>query len=172
MDHFGVGFEMRVEGKCPLTMPKHLKDKVIGEKQIDLTKGENEIEKEVFSIFEEAERAEERDLWKKIKARHKSNGLAVLGAEETLEALKIGRAEEILVDKSTSIKGARCRECENLWVGEDLTKCPACGSDSVFEVDLAEELVELAELTSAEVEFAEGIPGLTEIGGIAAVLRY
>jgi peptide subunit release factor 1 (eRF1) len=153
-------------------MPKHLKDKVIGEKQIDLSKGESEIEKDTFSLFEEAERAEERDLWKKIKARYKSHGLAVLGAERTLEALKTGRVEEILIDKSASLKGARCRNCENLWAGEDLTKCPACGSNSVFSVDLTEEMIELAELTSAGVEFAEGIPGLVEIGGIAAVLRY
>jgi hypothetical protein len=39
-------------------------------------------------------------------------------------------------------------------------------------VDLTNEIVELAQLTGAEIEFAEGIDELVSLGGIAALLRY
>ena len=67
--------------------------------------------------------------------------------------------------------GTRCRDCENLHSG-DLNKCKVCGSTEVFPVDLVNELVELLALTSAEADFVDPIPGLSEAGEVAALLRY
>jgi hypothetical protein len=39
-------------------------------------------------------------------------------------------------------------------------------------VDLIDELVRQAELTSATVEFTDPIPGLARVGDVAALLRY
>ena len=51
-------------------------------------------------------------------------------------------------------------------------KCKFCGSEDVFAVDLVNELVELLALTSAEADFVDPIPGLSEAGEVAALLRY
>ena len=88
-----------------------------------------------------------------------------------MEAAKTGRIEEILVTRDVEIDGVRCRACENLAHGVPDT-CYVCGSSDLFKVDLVNELVELAAQTSAHVEFADAFEGLTEVGGVAGLLRY
>jgi peptide chain release factor subunit 1 len=79
--------------------------------------------------------------------------------------------ETLLVDREAEAAGMRCRDCELLAAAKP-QQCPGCGSTSVFHVDLVNELVELAERTSAETEFTDPIPALAELGGVAALLRY
>jgi len=50
--------------------------------------------------------------------------------------------------------------------------CQQCGSSDVFRLDLINELVRQAEVTSADVDFADPTPGLTEEDGVAALLRF
>jgi hypothetical protein len=50
--------------------------------------------------------------------------------------------------------------------------CSACGSQSLFEVDVVNEIVEMLKLTGASADFADTIETLTEAGDIAALLRY
>lgn len=83
----------------------------------------------------------------------------------------MGRVEKIAVTRDVKLPGTRCRDCENLLAGS-LETCKLCGSADVFAVDLVNELVELAALTSAEADFMDPIPGLTEAGEVAALLRY
>ena len=52
------------------------------------------------------------------------------------------------------------------------SKCGGCGSESLFTVDLVNEIVEMLEQSGATVDFADPMPSLTEAGGIAALLRY
>ncbi len=68
-------------------------------------------------------------------------------------------------------KGTRCRECGNLAI-EQVEACSACGSSSLYEVGVINEIVEMLEQTSAEVDFADRIDALAEAGEVAALLRY
>ena len=81
------------------------------------------------------------------------------------------RVEKIAVTRDAKLPGIRCRDCENLFTGA-LEKCKACGSADVFPVDLVNELIELAALTSAEADSVDPIPGLSQAGEVAALLRY
>ena len=77
----------------------------------------------------------------------------------------------MIVTRDAKIGGIRCRDCENLSAGMP-EACPVCGSASIFKEDLVNELVELLARTSADVEFTDPIPGLTDVGDVAALLRY
>ncbi|MCK5186004.1 MAG: hypothetical protein KAR43_02650, partial [Deltaproteobacteria bacterium] len=68
-------------------------------------------------------------------------------------------------------EGRRCRNCENLDAGVAKT-CSACGSKSLFEIDVVNEIVEMLKLSGAEVDFANPIQTLVDAGEIAALLRY
>ncbi len=57
-------------------------------------------------------------------------------------------------------------------MGAPQEKCGECGSESLFTVNLVNEIVEMLEQTGAKVDFADPIPSLTQAGGIAALLRY
>jgi len=117
------------------------------------------------------EREEERRLWDRIRDEALGRGLAALGATEVLAAVVDGRVDTLLVDREARVKGTRCRSCNHLVHGTPDT-CSSCGSSDVFGLDLVNELVRQAELTSADVEFSDPMPGLTEEDGVAALLRY
>ncbi len=113
----------------------------------------------------------EERLWEQIKGAYLRGGRAVVGPEDVLKAAAVGRVEKMIVTRDAKLAGLRCRACENLSAGTPET-CPVCGADDVFKVDLINELVELLAATSAETEFADPIPGLSEVGDVAALLRY
>ncbi len=158
-------------GEIRKSLPKSVARKLVGEKAVDLHKGTQYVNKEIFDLFFAEERQSEKELWEQIKGEYLRKGLAVVGADDVLEAAKIGRVRKAVVTRNARIEGLRCRNCENLAVGKP-EKCPNCDSDSLFEVDLVEEIVEILALTRAEADFVAPIVGLSEIGDIAALLRY
>jgi len=153
------------------SLPKILIDKLIGEKSMDLKKEKHIIDREIFDLFLLEERKAERELWATIKNRFFRGEHAVVGIEEVLAAAREGRIEKVIVNRDYIQEGVRCRKCENLFAHEQNT-CPSCGSNSVFKVDLVNEIVELLSITSADIDFADEIVELKEAGGIAALLRY
>jgi uncharacterized OB-fold protein len=56
------------------------------------------------------------------------------------------------------LDGTRCRDCENVSAGRRDT-CPYCKKSDVIPVDLVNEMVRHAEITDADVDFTEPIPG-------------
>lgn len=151
-------------------MPQDLQKKV-AEKALDLHKGEGAVNEDIMDLFAEQERQSELDLWEKIRAEYLRGGLGVVGLEEVLSAAKVGRVETMIVNRSFKPQGRRCRKCENLDFGQVGT-CSTCGSDSLFEVDVVNEIVEMLKLTGAETDFADPIQTLLDAGDIAALLRY
>src|SRR5690606_33995102 len=115
----------------------------------------------------DAEREHERRLWDRIRDEALGHGLAALGATDVLAALQEGRVDTLLVSRDGRAKGTQCRACGHLVHGTPDT-CQKCGSADVFPLDLINELVRLAELTSAEVEFADPSDDLSREDGAAA----
>jgi len=151
-------------------LPHGLQSKV-AEKALDLRKGEAAINEDIMELFFEQERQSERELWEKIRAEYLRGGLGVVGLDEVLSVAKAGRVEKMIVNRTFKPEGRRCRDCENLDVGP-AEMCSACGSKSLFEVDVVNEIVEMLKLTGAQADFADAIDTLVEAGEIAALLRY
>ncbi len=145
--------------------------KLAGKQNVDFSAGDDQIFDTAFDLSFAAERESEAQLWERIKGEYCRGGLAVTGPEEVLKAAAVGRVEKMAVTRDAKIPGTRCRDCENLLAGTPET-CTVCGSSEVFKVDLVNELVELLALTSAEADFVDPIPGLSEAGEVAALLRY
>ena len=152
-------------------MPDHLKKQVVGEKALDLSKGDDYINQEIYDMFIDEEKKSEISLWEQIKEQYMRDQLAVIGIEDVLQAAKNGRVEKALITRNVIFDGIRCRDCENLFL--DLpSKCPYCESESVFKVDLINEIVEILESTGGEIDFTDGIEELEEVGDVAALLRW
>ncbi len=116
----------------------------------------------------------------------KDSGLAVYGIKETVQALKAGAVETLLLSEGFDWVKAkiRCPKC-----GEELElvmerkrlegkKCEKCGElyEILAEKDLTDEIIRMAEEMGTEVEMIstdtkEGNQ-LKEMGGIAGILRY
>ncbi len=152
-------------------LPQAIAAKVVGSKPVDLHASDDTLVDEAYALYVEEERDSEVRLWDRIKAAYFSGSLAVAGPADVLEAARVGRVEMMIVTRDAKLAGVGCRDCENVAAGTP-ARCPTCGSDSVFEIDLVDELVRQLELTSAGVEFTDPIPGLTKLGNVAALLRY
>ncbi len=145
--------------------------RIVGKRRFDLHRGEDELIDDVYQAYFELEREQELHLWERIKGEYKRHGLAAVGPTDVLDAFRLGQVEELLVDRGAQVKGTQCRDCEAVIEGSP-QNCPSCGSRSVFELDLIDELTKQAELTSAQVEYSEAIPGLAKAGHVAALLRW
>ncbi len=152
-------------------LPASISGKVVGTKALNIGAGENEMETQILDLFEKEERKSEESLWRRIQSEYLRHGLAVVGAEDVAEAAANGRVEAAIVNRNAKLAGKRCRECETLSAGLP-EACPHCGSSSVFEVDLTNEIAELLILSGARIEFADPITELKEVGDVAALLRY
>jgi hypothetical protein len=92
-------------------------------------------------------------------------------AEKVLHMAKLQRIEHAIVDRTLQAPGMRCRNCHNLNLCP-VKSCVSCGSESLFEVEVFNEILDLVYLSGGTAYFTDSIPTLTDAGGIAAHLRY
>jgi peptide subunit release factor 1 (eRF1) len=163
---------MEILGEIKNALSQRLAATVAGERNVDLKDDGDELIDAAFDLYFEQERQDEAQLWERIRAEVcKNGGLAAAGPSEVLAAAQAGRVETMIVQRDVKIAGMRCRDCELLAVAKP-QQCPACRSNSVFAVDLVNELVQLLATTSARAEFSDPLPGLEEVGSVAALLRW
>lgn len=91
------------------------------------------------------------------------------GLDDTLQAVKNGQVELLIVEKDYKIKGCICENCQIIKTSS-IKSCPICGKH-VSEVDVIEEIIELAERTDAEIEFTDN-EEISKLGHIGGILRY
>lgn len=151
-------------------LPTSLAERLVGERAVDVH-DEEAVLREAFAVYFEGERAEERALWERIREGYLTGGLAVVGAQRTLEAAQAARVEVALLDRDLDAKGTKCRACEHTVYGTP-DSCQRCGSTDLFEVDYANALTEALAQTGADVDFADGFAALAEVGGVGGLLRY
>ncbi len=148
-----------------------VREKLVGTRSIDGNASDEDALDAAADIAEEGERQAEQELWIAIREQGMGPGLAAFGPTAVLKTLREARAEVILLDREAEFEGTKCRACELVMHGTPRT-CQACGSADVFEVDLVEAMTQQAARTGAEVDFADAFEALTEVGRVAALLRY
>jgi peptide subunit release factor 1 (eRF1) len=104
----------------------------------------------------------------------KSHGMAVAGPAASLQALKTGQADLLVLAKDYKLSpGWGCKECQAKgykWPKKHI--CPVCGHDKLKKIDLMEELVKTAEKHDCMIETVAHNDALKELGGAGCLLRY
>lgn len=156
-----------------------MRERIIGQAGTDQQDDDATLLADAYELFFEEERDEEQRLWDRIRAESLRDGLATTGPADVLDALKLGRVEEVLVTRDAKLGGTQCQSCENVTVppqsngeAKQPDGCPICSADEIVAIDLVDEIVRQAELTSAAVEFSDALGGLSSVGDVAALLRY
>lgn len=149
-------------------LPKNLSEKIIETIDIDVD-DEKELLKKSFNIVSENEKYESLEAVQHLKEEILKDGLAVYGVKETLDAVKNGQVELLIIQKDKKLAGWICEQCQ--VVGTNSKKhCPHCGKN-ISQVDVLEEILEFAERTDAKIEFTDS-EDLADLGFIGAILRY
>src|SRR5690606_32479762 len=73
--------------------------RVMAKEAFDLHRGTDEMVQRAYELYFDVEREDEHRLWERIKNEYRGGDLAAVGPEEVLAALKMGRAETIIVTR-------------------------------------------------------------------------
>ena len=149
-------------------LPNNLKDKIVEVVDISID-DENELLKKSIYLIRNKEERKSLEAVLQLKEEILKDGLAVYGVKDTLQAVKNGQVELLLIEKDYRLRGWICENCQMVGEGKELN-CPYCGKKT-SEVDVLEEILEFAERTDAEVEFT-GYEELANLGHVGGILRF
>jgi peptide subunit release factor 1 (eRF1) len=152
-------------------MPKHLQDKVIDVLNLGVDTPEHEILESTMKTLRIHDAATDAEKVEEMLNQYRAGGLAVVGVADTLAALSNGQVDELLV--SASLREIQYSEQKV----DKVLAAYAPGADGeqpdASEPHMvADELVRLAQQTSARVTFIEDTSLLANAGGVGATLRY
>ena len=150
-------------------LPRYIQDKIIDIIDENFYEMESKIIFDTEDIVEKNEEKEKEEMIETLETEVLRNGLAVYGVEETMEAVRNGKVNLLFITRGMKIAGWKCERCKVMGIGMK-KQCPYC-EHRTTNIDLIEEIIELAESSDARTEFFDN-KLLEDIGGIAALLRY
>jgi len=151
------------------TLPPRYAKLLLGTVDIDMDVRQTELQAHTEALARADEVSDEQAAVEALRRAIYKDGLAAVGLEETRSALARGRVSVLLLEQGLTLRGWSCETCRAFADGPG--KCHRCGG-KLSESELVNELVEMAELSGADVQHVHDAPFLEEIGGVAAVLRY
>jgi peptide chain release factor subunit 1 len=151
-------------------LSQDLRGKIVGIVNADFDEPEMSLVHEAEEVVLNDEREISENHVKRLCEEVLKHGLAVYGPRETIESARNGQIEILLVSKGNRVGGWRCEKCGILGMGQR-DACTNCGTQTP-NVDLIEEIIELAERTDARIEFVDKNPILDDLGGIGGLLRF
>ena len=155
-------------------LPKRLAEKLVDAVPAGPTDRVSDIVASTLQAFLEHEELESQALAEKLVTQIRTHGLAVAGSHASLEVLKAGQADLLVLVKSYEPgPGWECRGCGKTELElPPPNACPECRTDRMRVFDIREELVRLAEQRQVGVEVVEHNDVLMALGGVGCMLRY
>ena len=154
-------------------LPKHLAEKVVDIVKMDAHAPEHEVLKETLDVLRGKDSETDSERVEALIGAWRAGGLAVVGPEDTMNALVMGQVEELLIAATP----AALRRAKKLPTGTSPGAVEVDTSAANAEADperlkLADELVTKAQQTSARIRFIENAELLNDVGGVGALLRF
>ncbi len=148
----------------------YLQDRVIGEIHIHPQANNEEIKEKVLDMVQTWEQEKEDELIEKIYEQNYPGGKAVIGAKETVEALRLGQVHTFVIKSGHKQPGYICPEHGYLDVEQN--KCPMCGTILESRDDIIEEMLDEAIAGNSEIRYLEQKGDELDPHGVAALLRF
>ena len=153
-------------------MPKHLTDKVVDVVKLDLKSSDAEVFQATLERMREEDAKTDSEKVERLLRAYRGRGLAVVGHQETLEALANGQVDELLLSASLEQSHADEQPIEAILAPEIPDSTGGTESEEPRNVLMADLLVTKAKQTDARVTFIQDGALLEEIGGVGAFLRW
>jgi peptide chain release factor subunit 1 len=140
-------------------MPKNLAECVVDVMKLDIRANDREVLDATIERMREIDAISDRERVDLLLDAYRADGLAVVGLEQTRQALEIGQVDELLITSPESIDTG-----PPSGIGRSGDRMP--------EERVADELIAKARQTAAAVRFIEDASLLAGVGGVGALLRY
>jgi peptide subunit release factor 1 (eRF1) len=153
-------------------LPKHLAEKVVDALRLDIKASDQEIFQKTMDAMREQDARTDAEKVERLFNAYRARGLAVLGPEETLEALANGKVDELLLSASLEQMHPEEKKVEAVLAPEIPDSTGGTASDEPRAVLLPDLLVTKARQTDATVTFIEDPALLAGVGGVGGLLRW
>jgi peptide chain release factor subunit 1 len=152
-------------------LPKALQEKVRGTFRADMNMSAEEIRRRSLEVIEQGERVREQQIVDAVITAAAKGSNGVVRLDDTLEAVRAGRVQTLVVAEGFHAPGYQCQGCAYVSA-QRLDTCPFCSQTFVEIPDAVESAIHLTLSQSAEVEVVRDNPALERAGMIGALLRY
>jgi peptide chain release factor subunit 1 len=131
-------------------LPKHLHEKLVDVVALDMQTPEHEVLAHTMQLLQGKDAETDAEHVDAMITGWRGGGLGVAGVAATKRALEMGQVEELLITATPAALGAK----------------------NGATTETANELVTLAQKTSARIRFVENTELLADVGGVGAILRF
>ncbi len=152
-------------------LPKAWQSLIIGSFAAANNASHNEILQRTLQIGLEAEKLKEDGLVNTLVTRAAKKEGAVVGLEETLQAINAKRVQSLMLAEDFRSAGYRCDACG--WLTSKPQKtCSECQGQIFKYPDVIELAISEVMHTGGEVEITHAHKEFNNVGSIGAMLRY
>ena len=140
--------------------------------KLDIHASDQDVLIATLAKLQEQEARSEADKVARLLQHYRARGLAVIGVEETLEALTNGQVEELLLSGALEASHPQPEEVPAIFAPEIPDSEGGTESDEPRQASVPDLLVTKARQTGASVTFIEDADLLAPVGGVGAFLRW
>lgn len=171
--HFILAGKPEITERIRHALPDDLLDKLVDVIPASERDQQNDVVMATLSSFIEYEEQESQSLADLLIQGLQSQNLAVAGSAETLDALRWGEVDTLVISSDYQPDpGWSCSACSAIGIEPPTTSsCPKCGSLSSRPVDIREAILRLAGQVDCPVEVVEHSDPLMSLGGVGCLLR-
>ncbi len=151
-------------------LSKQLLSCLAGSFPVDIDAGEPEVRQRALNLLREVNAEREAKLVERMLTLHAQGGAAVLGLDDTLQAISDKRVDTLIISDGFRTPGY-IHEPSGFLVA-NVTRSPLPESDLTEAADVVETAVAQTVAQGGHVEVIAENPYLEEAGRIGAILRY
>jgi len=140
--------------------------------KLDVHTSEQDVLKATLEKLQQEDSSEAAEKVKRLFENARGRGLAVLGPDDTLEALANGQVDELLITGSLDTSRPGEEEIDAILAPEIPDSQGGTDSEEPRRVSLPDLLITKAKQTSATVTFVEDPALLESVEGVGAFLRW
>ncbi len=168
-------------------LPKHLEEKIVDVLRLDQRTPAHEVLARTLEVLQQKDAETDEQVVEELVGEYRRGGLAIVGAEATLAALKQGQVDTLVLAASPELiedAGDLIRHegdaAPAATIAEGLATVEANAAAAQTaptprespELRVAGDLVALAHQTAARLRFIENPDLLSPFGGVGALLRF
>lgn len=194
IQHILVGADELATSLLRDELPQHLAERLVEVVRLDVGAPEKEVFETTLEVLRRKDADTDAQAVDRLFDAVRASGLGVLGATSTLEALKLGQVDELLITAQPELmtnvdhlvreaggssthtndvaQGLQAVEAAAEAAVESPTGAAPATDPTLNEEKVADQCVTLARQTAAHVRFIEDPELLAEVGGVGALLRF
>ena len=140
--------------------------------KLDIHASEQDVLTATLAKLQEQDAKSDGEKVDGLMHQYRARGLAVVGPQETLEALANGQVEELLISGALEASHPQPEEVQAILAPEIPDSEGGTASEEPRQASLPDLLVTKAKQTGATVTFIEDAALLEPTGGVGAFLRW